>query len=89
MAKMNKKSSTTDITYSLLPYPRWEGHRAQELLETDVRKGKNILYKASFLVYWTKDEYNLFPLHVFKKHYHTEVQRQAKCKDLDIHYIHP
>jgi hypothetical protein len=54
-------------------YPRWDGSEAQRLLKIDVQNGKNNAM-APCKLRMTREEYNSYPVDVFRKHIHQEVR---------------
>jgi hypothetical protein len=54
-------------------YPRWDGSEAQRLLKIDVKNGKNNTM-APCKLRMTREEYNSYPVDVFRKHIHQEVR---------------
>ena len=54
-------------------YPHWDGSEAQRLLKIDVKNGKNNTM-APCKLRMTREEYNSYPLDVFRKHIHQEVR---------------
>ena len=58
-------------------YPFWDTHSARALLASDVRDGSANEMKPKELWY-TRDEYQCFPLGVFRDHVHQEKRRQRE-----------
>jgi hypothetical protein len=51
--------------------PRWQGSQAEQLLKADISSGKHNGMKPSIL-YKTQQEYQKFPLHIFRGHIYQE-----------------
>lgn len=58
-------------------YPFWDTHRASVLLEQDVKDGLDSLYEPSELRA-LREEYQDFPLEVFRKHIYQERRKQKE-----------
>lgn len=58
-------------------YPRWDGSAAQRLLKEDIEEGEHKQLQPRELR-MTREEYQVFPLHVFRKHIHQEVRSRTE-----------
>ena len=54
-------------------YPHWDGSEAQRLVKIEFNDGKNNTMAPSKLCV-TREEYNSYPVDVFRKHIHQEVR---------------
>jgi hypothetical protein len=61
-------------TFNHLNKLRWQGSTAENLLKIDIQRGKHKEMKPIEL-YQSQEEYQKFPLDVFRGHIHQEVQR--------------
>lgn len=60
-------------------YPKWIESEAPLLIVTDIRNGKDKEMKPKDL-WLTREEYQLFPLKVFRDHLYKEQDRKEKAK---------
>lgn len=56
--------------------PRWEGSIAEQLLKSDVSKGRHTTMRPQDLYQSRPEYYNNYPLSVLRKHIDQEVRRQ-------------
>ena len=58
-------------------YPIWRGSEAEELLRSDMDDDKHKQYKPREL-HIQREEYQAFPLTVFRNHIHQEIRRRVE-----------